>query len=92
MIAFEWDTKKARANAAKHGVSFDEAKLAFRDPFGLELVDDRFDYGEERLILIAMVRDRCLTVVYAPRDDVHRLISARVSTKVEQDAYFKAQG
>jgi len=91
MISFEWDAGKAKANLAKHGVSFDEAKLAFRDPFGLEFVDDRFDYGEERFILIAMVRSRCLTVVYAAHDDVCRLISARASTKIEQDAYFKAQ-
>ena len=58
MLRFEWDLEKARANLAKHRVSFEEATEAFRDPFGLELFDDRFDYGEERLILIAMALDR----------------------------------
>ena len=91
MLSFEWDAAKARANRSKHGVSFEEAKEAFGDPFALELLDDRFDYGEERFVLIAMVRGRCLTVVHAPRDDIYRLISARLSTKAEQDAYFEAQ-
>jgi uncharacterized protein len=61
MLRFEWDSQKARS---KHGISFEEAKEAFRDPFGLELFDDRFDYGEERLILIAMALSRLLTVVF----------------------------
>ena len=91
MISFEWDARKAKANLAKHGVSFEEAREAFRDPFGLELLDDRFDYGEERFVLIALVRGRCLTVVYTGHDDVCRLISARLSTKAEQDAYFEAK-
>jgi len=28
---FEWDTRKAEANAAKHGVSFEEAITVFLD-------------------------------------------------------------
>lgn len=92
MLRFEWEPEKAITNVAKHGVSFEEAKETFRDPFGLELVDDRFDYGEERLILIATARRRLLTVVFVERGDVCRLISAWPSTKAEQDAYFEAQG
>ena len=91
MISFEWDARKAKANLAKHGISFEEAEAAFRDPFALEFLDERFDYGEERFVLIAMVGDRCLTVIHAPRDDICRLISARLSNKAEQDAYFEAQ-
>jgi len=30
---FEWDEDKAATNLAKHGVSFEEAVLAMRDPF-----------------------------------------------------------
>jgi hypothetical protein len=33
---FEWDPRKAEANAAKHGVSFDEAVTVFLDPDGLD--------------------------------------------------------
>ena len=91
MPSFEWDDGKAKANLAKHGVSFEEATEAFRDPFALEFVDDRFDYGEDRFVLIAMVRGRCLTVVYTEDGGVHRLISARPSSRAEQNDYFEAQ-
>ena len=30
-LHFEWDPRKAAANAAKHGVTFDEAKNVFYD-------------------------------------------------------------
>ena len=32
----DWDAAKARANALKHGVSFEEAATAFLDPDGLD--------------------------------------------------------
>ncbi|BAT60898.1 hypothetical protein GJW-30_1_03448 [Variibacter gotjawalensis] len=92
MLSFAWDDRKAAANLAKHGVGFTEATEAFHDPYGVELIDDRFDYGEDRFIIIAMARNRCLTVAYAESNDAVRLISARPSTRTEQDAYFKAQG
>jgi uncharacterized DUF497 family protein len=34
--AFEWDPRKAKANAAKHGITFDEAVTVFLDPDGLD--------------------------------------------------------
>ena len=36
---FEWNKRKATSNAKKHGVTFDEALLAFDDPFALIEVD-----------------------------------------------------
>ena len=45
---FEWDDEKAAANWRRHGVSFDHAIRAFRDPFTIERIDEREDYGEER--------------------------------------------
>lgn len=91
MILFEWDDDKDRANAAKHGVRFADAKDVFSDPFALELLDDRYDYGEERFILIGRARDALLTVIYAERDENWiRIISARRATRIEADAYFQA--
>jgi uncharacterized DUF497 family protein len=42
---FEWDPQKAQANAAKHGVSFDEAVTVFLDTNAL---DGPCDRGRER--------------------------------------------
>jgi uncharacterized protein len=47
---FDWDDAKAAQNEANHGVSFAAATLVFVDPFALEWVDDREDYGEDRYI------------------------------------------
>jgi len=85
---FEWDLAKASDNYVKHGVSFDLATLAFKDPFGIERADDREDYGEDRLILIGAAEGTLLTVVFTERNDRIRIISARRSTKREQDDYF----
>ena len=86
--AFQWDEAKAVDNYAKHGVSFATAANIFKDPFSIERVDDREDYGEERFILIGIVDSVVLTVVYMERDGHIRIISARRATKTEQDDYF----
>jgi uncharacterized DUF497 family protein len=45
--SFRWDAGKAAANLSQHGVAFDKAIKVFRDPFAIERIDDREDYGEE---------------------------------------------
>lgn len=86
--AFEWDEVKAAENYAKHSVSFEVATGVFKDPFGVERLDDREDYGEDRYILIGTAEGAVLTVVYVERNDRIRIISARQATKREQDDYF----
>jgi uncharacterized DUF497 family protein len=53
-LEFEWDEDKAAANLRDHGIAFHEAIPAFRDTFAVERIDDREDYGEERVNLIGM--------------------------------------
>ena len=85
---FEWDEAKAADNYAKHGVSFELAVKVFRDLFGIERLDDREDYGEDRFILIGTAEGALLTVVYTERNGRIRIISARQATKREEDDYF----
>lgn len=54
MLEFEWDKNKAETNLSKHGIAFQHAVKAFSDHFAIELIDDREDYGEERINLIGM--------------------------------------
>ncbi len=89
MLSFDWDDDKAEENYAKHGVSFELAELVFSDPFAVERVDDRQDYGEERFILIGMAREVVLFVVYTEREERIRLISARRATRLERDDYAR---
>ncbi|MGA3328083.1 MAG: BrnT family toxin [Terriglobia bacterium] len=88
-LKFGWDKSKARSNYAKHGVSFDLAKGVFKDPFAIEFLDDRQDYGEERFVMIGMVEDHLLYVAYTERDEIIRFISARRATKHEEQVYFQ---
>ncbi|WP_143141869.1 BrnT family toxin, partial [Xylella fastidiosa] len=44
---FEWDDKKAESNFRKHGIRFDEAALAFDDPFAVS-EQNRIENGEQR--------------------------------------------
>lgn len=92
MIEFEWDDDKAAENFRKHGVSFEFAAKAFRDPFAVEWIDDRQDYGEERTVLLGMADGSILIVVYTERESRIRLISARRATKNEQDIYYSENG
>ncbi|MEM8985433.1 MAG: BrnT family toxin [Pseudomonadota bacterium] len=86
---FEWDDDKAASNFAKHGVSFDDARSVFRDPFAVELVDDRDDYGEDRYILIGMSVSNVVVVVYTERNERNRIISARNAEPNERRLYHE---
>jgi hypothetical protein len=83
---FEWDEAKAAANLATHGVSFEQAAGAFRDPFGLEFQDDRAIYDEDRFVLVAMTEGRVLTVAYTIR-----IIFARQAEPHERRRYHETE-
>jgi len=71
-------------------VSFELAKAVFNDPFAVERVDDREDYGEERFIIIGMAEGHVLLfVAYTEREERIRLISARRVTQYEQEDYYR---
>jgi uncharacterized DUF497 family protein len=88
-LKFEWDPAKARRNLAAHDVDFEDAKRAVLDPFRLEVIDQRFDYGEERLQIIGASFGDILFVVTVFREqDLCRIISARPATRAESSRYF----
>ena len=86
-LVFEWDEAKADANYRKHHVTFQVATRAFDDSHGLDLVDDRMDYGEERWLRIALVEGRMLSVTCTRRAKAVRIVSARASTRRERRMY-----
>jgi uncharacterized DUF497 family protein len=91
-FAFEWDGKKAAANASKHGVSFEEAATAFGDPLSVTVVDPGHSNDESRFVLIGRtVRDRTVVVVHTERGDNIRIISARLATRRESSDYEQGE-
>jgi uncharacterized protein len=86
-MLFEWDTKKAAQNVAKHGVPFEYAARVFLDTHRLESEDTRRDYREQRRMTLGKIEGRLFVVAYTPRGEVIRLISARKANEREQRQY-----
>ena len=87
---FEWDDEKAASNIRDHdGVTFEQAAAAFSDPFAVEWIDEREDYGEERSILLGMVGGQLLYMAYTERGTNIRMISAPRATRHEYNIYFR---
>lgn len=90
-MRFEWDDTKNKRNLKKHGVSFEEAQACFLDAHQVAFYDPDHSDKEYRELLIAhSSQGRLLCVVYTLRQDVIRIISARVATRRESNFY--AQG
>jgi uncharacterized DUF497 family protein len=94
MLRFDWDDAKNESNRAKHGVTFETAKLVFDDP-ELALLLDRVVGSEIRWHAIGFADDVLVTVVHtypAAEDgdeDLIRIISARKATASERRIYAK---
>ena len=63
--AFEWDNEKAASNWRDHGVTFETAREAFKDPFAVEWFDDRQGSAEERYAMLGVAEERLFFVAYA---------------------------
>ena len=68
------------------------ARDVFKDPFAIEWLDDREDYGEDRYVIIGMVDNRLLYVAYAMRGEAIRIISARGAEPHEHRQYHEDNG
>ena len=87
---FKWDMEKNLQNIEKHGVPFKEAATVFRDEIAIILDDKEHSQEEEKFKIIGFSGNlRLLMVCHCYRDDdsVIRIISARRTTKKEQNQY-----
>ncbi len=86
---FNWDPARAEKNLAKYGVSFEEAATVFRDPLMLYFDDLEHSQKEKREYAIgrSTARERLLTCVIERLEGGIRIISARISTHRERQAY-----
>jgi uncharacterized protein len=87
---FEWNKRKASDNRRKHGVSFEEARSAFRDENARVIPDPEHSDEEGRFVLLGLsVQLRLLLVVHCYREDdeVIRIISARKADPAERSKY-----
>lgn len=86
-VQIEFDPAKARANLAKHKVSFGHAEQALRDSDAVT-IEDPDALGEQRFVTLGMdALGRILVVVHTPRGERIRLISARKASRGESGQY-----
>lgn len=82
-----YDPKK-RLDTLKHrGLDFDDAHNVIEGDDIISDVDDRFDYGEERLIAIGPLKDILVVVVWTERGDDYHIISMREADGPERNRY-----
>jgi uncharacterized DUF497 family protein len=84
---FEWDDAKRKLNMKKLGIDFINASKIF-DGYTLTIVDDRYDYGEERFVTFGILEGRVVVVVHTENEHLIRIISIRKATKYEEKRYF----
>jgi len=88
MVRFEWDEEKRKSNIRDHGIDFaDLVELFLSETF--TQMDERFDYGERRLLTIGIANGRFIAVSHTEDNGLIRIISARKAQRHEQEAYFK---
>jgi uncharacterized DUF497 family protein len=91
MVWFEWDETKARSNARKHGVRFEDAMLVFADPYAL-VEQDRLEGSELRWQTLGLAGGIVLllvahTVRNEQEDEIIRIVSARKAVRKERKRY-----
>ena len=74
-LRFEWNERKRQELILQRGFDLLHAARIFEGPILTEL-DTRLDYGEDRYASIGKVEEEYFVVVYTPRTDADRLITA----------------
>jgi uncharacterized DUF497 family protein len=88
-VRIVFDPEKDATNLSKHGVSLAAAAELDWDA-ALAWIDDRADYGEQRIIALAPMGDRLFFVVFVDRVEARRVISLRRANRREVSHYVKA--
>ena len=84
---FEWNEAKSETCFKERGFDFAYAAQAFFYPDRLVREDQRHSYGEDRFQLLGRIDSRIFVVVYTPRPQATRIISARKANTREVKEY-----
>ena len=87
-MEFEWDEDKRLSNIAKHGFDFVGVESVFEGET-VTILDNRFDYGEERFVTFGMFNGRVIAVAHTETKTIIRIISVRKATTNEEANYFR---
>lgn len=91
-LIFEWDSRKAKSNQKKHGVTFEEAKTVFFDEQAIVYYDPDHSEAEERYIMLGtsyLLNEIVVCHCFRENETIVRIISARKADKDEAGAYWE---
>jgi uncharacterized DUF497 family protein len=94
LVEFTWDPKKAEQNIRDHeGVTFEEARTVFEDPFAQHKLDADILHEIRIRTIGQSLAGRTLFVVSLEIEDgeIARIVSARKATPKERRDYEKAK-
>ena len=87
-MQFEWNSNKEARNKVKYGVAFVEACAVFENPLSSTVPDPDRSEGEAGFLTFCVSAEgRPLVVAHTEQDDGIRVISSRLMTRRERQAY-----
>ena len=87
-IQFRWDEVKRRRNISNHGLDFIDAPAVFEGQT-VTYEDDRFDYGEERLVTLGTLNGMPVSIIHTETASEIYIISFRRATKRETEYLYE---
>ena len=85
-MKFSWDEAKRRSILAARGLDLADCGEMFKGTH-VDILDDRFDYGELRFVTFGFLKDRLCCVVWTQRKETTHLNSLRKANDREQKKY-----
>jgi len=86
-----FDPVKRDLTLAERGLDFADAVEVFAGTV-FEFEDDRFEYGETRLVSVGHLRGRMVIIIWTQRADARHIISMRKANDREQERFGKRFG
>jgi len=86
MTKITYDPAKRARILAERGLDFADAGAVLAG-VKFQFVDDRFDYGEERITTIGLLDGRMVVIIWTRRGDACHVISMRKANDREQRRY-----
>lgn len=81
-----YDPAKQMKTLVDRGIDFADSGDVFSGKT-LDQIDNRRDYGEERIVTVGRLRGRMVIIVWTPRGDTRHIISMRKANEREQSRF-----
>ncbi len=86
-MRFAWSERKRAVNLREHGLDFVDAAKVF-EGLTYSYEDDRFAYGEQRLITLGLLAGVPVSIAHTESTDEIRVISFRKASPREAKLFF----